>query len=164
MIPATLVLGCGTKPHRIALNVDARALPGVDRVMDLNAVPWDLPSAHFRTVIAEHVLEHAKDRLAFLNECHRVARPGGWMIVEVPHFKHHYAHGMLDHRWTFAHNSFDAQYNLDGKWRKVRVDYRIGTRGLWLRWERLGRVLAKYTGLVSGFRFYLQRGNDGNQP
>lgn len=153
---ATVVLGAGEKQYPNAFNVDDRRVPGT-RFLDLNAPTWWLQSDAFDTIIAEHVLEHATDRLAFLRHCYRIAKPGASLIVEVPHWKHHYAHGMLDHRSTFAHNSFDGQYVLDGMFVKTRVEYRLFTDlDLWLSWEPLGRFLARHTGMVSGLRFYLR--------
>jgi predicted SAM-dependent methyltransferase len=154
----TLVLGAGEKPYPGATNVDARAVPGIDIVQDLNERNWTrIPSDTFDTIIAEHIIEHVFDRLWFLEECRRVGKPGASLIIEVPHYKHIYAHSMLDHRWTFTHQSFDETYVIRGKIRKKRVEYRLFTdKDLWLRWERLGRILAKHTGLVSGLRFYLE--------
>jgi predicted SAM-dependent methyltransferase len=153
----TLVLGAGEKPYPGAVNVDLRPVPGIDIVQDLNAEHWEnIPSDAFDTIIAEHIIEHSKERLWFLDECRRIAKAGATVILEVPHYKHIYAHSMLDHRWTFTHQSFDETYVIRGKFKKQRVEYRLFTDlDLWLRWERLGRILAKHTGWVSGLRFYL---------
>ena len=35
-------------------------------------------------VVARHILEHAHDPSAFLQACARLARPGGWMVFEMP--------------------------------------------------------------------------------
>jgi predicted SAM-dependent methyltransferase len=154
----TIVLGAGEKPYPGSTNVDFRAVPGIDIVQDLNERNWaKIPSSTYDTIIAEHIIEHAFDRLWFLDECRRIAKPGGLLILEVPHYKHIYAHSMLDHRWTFTHQSFDETYVIRGKFRKQRVEYRLFTdKDVWLRWERLGRFLAKHTNLVSGLRFYIQ--------
>lgn len=155
----TLVLGAGDIPYPgvMTTNQDTRPLPGLDHVFDLDVMPWPLSGPWYDTIIAEHVLEHVRERLAFLDECHRLAVPGGTLIVEVPHYKHRYAFSMLDHRWFFTHNSFDPAYTIEGKFQKIRVEYRLfADLNLWLTWELLGRFLAKHTGLVSGLRFYLR--------
>jgi SAM-dependent methyltransferase len=70
------------------------ALPGVDYVAgDLDPAPGDLaldvtgtglPGASFDAVLCVHVLEHVPDDRAALRELHRLLRPGGWAIVQVP--------------------------------------------------------------------------------
>ena len=147
-----------------ATNVDIRKVPGVEIVQDLNEQHWtEIPSDTFDTIIAEHVIEHVRERLWFLDECRRVARPGATLILEVPHWKHIYAHSMLDHRWTFTHQSFDTMYVTKGKFEKLRVEYRLFTdRNLWTQNEKLGRTLAKHTGIISGLRFYLRVLKDPN--
>lgn len=159
LTPNVLVLGCGDHPIDGAVNVDSRPLPKVDTLHDLNFVPWPLSDGRFDLIVAEHILEHMTDPIAFLKEIHRVSRPGADVVIEVPHWKHHLAHGMPDHRTTWAHNSFDPTYVTAGKLEKIRVEYRLGCgpRFHWIKWQRLGRVLCKYTGLVSGLRFYLRR-------
>jgi len=140
-----------------------RQLPGVNLIHDLNVVPWPLTNGSFDRVVAEHILEHMADPMAFLREIHRVASIGALIEIEVPHWRHFLAHGMPDHRTTWAHNSFDPSYLLDGMFVKERVEFRLGDSPnfLWLRHTRsqwLGRQLCKRTGLVSGLRFYLRRG------
>ena len=155
---AVLVLGAGEKPYSGATNVDIREVPGVDIVQDLNEKRWNsIPSDSFDTIIAEHIIEHVAERLWFLDECRRIGKNGGTLILEVPHYKHIYAHSMLDHRWTFTHQSFDDSYVIRDRLTKLRVEYRLFTdKDVWLRWEKLGRFLAKHTNLVSGLRFYLR--------
>ena len=154
----TIVLGAGEKPYPGCTNVDFRAVPGIDIIQNLNEQYWsNIPSDQYDTIIAEHIIEHAFDRLWFLEECRRIAKSGATLILEVPHYKHIYAHSMLDHRWTFTHQSFDPTYVIQGKFQKIRVEYRLFTdKDVWLRWEKLGRFLAKHSNLVSGLRFYIE--------
>ena len=38
--------------------VDIFLYPEVDKILDLNNLPWDLPACHFETIYANHVIEH----------------------------------------------------------------------------------------------------------
>ncbi len=55
---------------------------GVDLTLDITAL--DLPDASFDAVVCVHVLEHVPDDAAAMRELHRVLRPGGWGVVQVP--------------------------------------------------------------------------------
>jgi SAM-dependent methyltransferase len=46
----------------------------------------DLPRRSYDVVSAFHVLEHMTDGLAFLRSIARWARPGGYVVIEVPNF------------------------------------------------------------------------------
>ncbi len=57
--------------------------PGVGMVtLDLTALHF--PDASFDAALCLHVLEHVADDEAAMSELHRVVRPGGWCLVEVP--------------------------------------------------------------------------------
>lgn len=151
------MLGAGNRPMRLATNVDMRPGPGINTVYDLRNTPWPLDTGRYQRVIAEHILEHMPDPTPFLDEVYRITKPHARVEIEVPHWKHHLAHARIDHRTTWAHNSFDGCYNTAGKFTKDRVAFRL-SGGKWLdRPQWLGRQLCKKTGLVSGLRFYLRR-------
>ncbi len=50
--------------------------------MDITQVP--LPDASVDVVFASHVLEHVPDDRAAMAELHRVLRPDGWAVLQVP--------------------------------------------------------------------------------
>lgn len=58
------------------------AMPGVDHVADLVALPF--PDASYDVVYASHVLEHVKDDRLALSEIRRVLAPGGVAILPIP--------------------------------------------------------------------------------
>ena len=41
-------------------------------------------SSHFRTILCQHVLEHAEDPQAVLESCRELLKPGGHLLVSVP--------------------------------------------------------------------------------
>jgi len=52
--------------------------------MDIHQIPF--PENHFDVVLCNHVLEHVADDIKAMHEIHRVLKPGGWAIMQVPFF------------------------------------------------------------------------------
>jgi SAM-dependent methyltransferase len=52
--------------------------------MDIHQIPF--PDNHFDAVLCNHVLEHVADDIKAMSEIHRVLKPGGWAIMQVPFF------------------------------------------------------------------------------
>jgi SAM-dependent methyltransferase len=50
--------------------------------MDIQSIPF--ADNHFDAIICNHVLEHVTDDTLAMREFHRVLRPGGWAILQVP--------------------------------------------------------------------------------
>jgi SAM-dependent methyltransferase len=66
---------CDLSPEQYAFANDLRRI-------DLTNLPY--PDASFDVVLANHVLEHVADNARALAEIHRVLRPGGWAMLQVP--------------------------------------------------------------------------------
>jgi predicted SAM-dependent methyltransferase len=97
--PLRLHIGCGQQAIAGWINIDSKALPGVDRVLDVRrGLPFRLVSA----IYAEHFLEHLPfdDGLAFLKECRRVLAPSGILRVSTPNLDWVYAT-----HYRFSHSS-----------------------------------------------------------
>ena len=117
-----LNLGCSNQILEGWVNVDCRQLPGVDRVVDLDATPWPWLDRSVDEIFMAHCLEHVKDPLAALRECRRVLKVGGKIIVKVPHasgrlayFPGHYTQFSSD--WFLAlSDSGNCQFGLDEMW------------------------------------------------
>ena len=85
-----LNLGCGTDHKEGYLNVDFRKLPGVDIVADLSSIPWAWMNGQVDEIMMLDFLEHfpyARTE-AILQECWRILKPGGKLIVQVPDLEH----------------------------------------------------------------------------
>lgn len=79
--PEPVLDAAGRRRHPDFLSIDI--VPGhAMRRMDLTAL--DLPSEDRDLVIAYHVLEHIRDDAAAMSEIHRVLKPDGVALVEVP--------------------------------------------------------------------------------
>jgi SAM-dependent methyltransferase len=52
--------------------------------MDIHSIPFD--ENQFDVVLCNHVLEHVNDDIQAMREIHRVLKPGGFAILQVPFF------------------------------------------------------------------------------
>ena len=156
-------LGLETIPQIEATNVDIRNYPTTDIIQDLSLEHWDkLPSNYFDVVIAEHVAEHVPNRLWFVNECLRITKSNGLLIIEVPNWKHDSAHCTLEHYTTWGRAIFNDSYinNYGQDWKIEKVVYRVSNPFTWkstyIKGEFLGREIDRFTSMISGLRFFIR--------
>jgi SAM-dependent methyltransferase len=146
-----LNVGCGNRLVTGAVNHDrVKHRPEVDVVHDLNVRPWPWADASFDKVVALAVLEHLDiDLVASLDECHRILRPGGQLVVKLPMWDMERSYDDPTHRWFFTLGSLDQfcpetergrQYGFytPRKWKFVKRPQRnrAGT-SLWATMEAL---------------------------
>jgi SAM-dependent methyltransferase len=83
--PDAVIANVGGGPRRYGanvINIDVEALPGVDLIGVAENVP--LADASCDGAVLQAVLEHVRDADLTLRELHRVLKPGGSLLVEVP--------------------------------------------------------------------------------
>ena len=56
--------------------------PWADHHFDCHDIPFE--DASFDVLMANHLMEHVQDDRRVLAEFHRVLRPGGWAVLQVP--------------------------------------------------------------------------------
>jgi SAM-dependent methyltransferase len=147
---SALDLGCGGRKLPGATGVDALALPGVDVVHDLEIRPWPFADEAFDLVFANHFLEHTEDVLATLGEAHRILKPGGRLVIQVPYFRSTDAVSDPTHRHLFTSASLD--YVIKGtKLEKYSyTPFKFTRIGFWYGWPQRSR-----NPLVRRFKTYL---------
>jgi SAM-dependent methyltransferase len=128
-----LHLGCGRTILPGWVNLDAMQGPGVDVVTDLDEcgkVPLPFADDSFDEFLASHLFEHLRAPLPFMQELHRIARPGAKAVFRVPY-------GSSDDAWedpthvricfldTFGYFSqpfyWRADYGYRGDWQVEHV-------------------------------------------
>jgi SAM-dependent methyltransferase len=67
---------------------------------------FGVPDESFVTVYASHVLEHIKDVNTALKNWYRILKPGGHLIVLVPHRDRYEKRKVLPSRWNPDHKWF----------------------------------------------------------
>lgn len=111
-----LDLGCGKNKKEGFTGVDSRKFDGVDIVADLTK-PWQWYDAIIEEVHCSHFVEHltAPERIHFVNELHRVMRPGAKATIVTPHWCSTRAYGDLTHQWPPVCEMW--YFYLNRKWR-----------------------------------------------
>jgi len=102
-----LDVGCGNNKAPGAWGIDLDPKSQADVICDLDHYPWPLADGQFEEILCNHVVEHVADVMRFVQEIHRVARPGALVQVVTPHYtspssyadpthRHHFAAGVPD--------------------------------------------------------------------
>ncbi len=129
-----LDFGCGGRKLPGAVGMDILKLPGVDIVHDVNSRPWPVKDDTFDLTFGNHVLEHVDDILGTLGELHRITKPGGHVVVQVPYFRCVDAFNDPTHEHFFATQTLD--YCIEGT--KLSdyhyTNFLFRKRGFWYGW------------------------------
>ena len=101
-----LCLGCGNKPLSGFINVDLYNKTFADEIVDLNE---KLPYADesIEVVYSDNVFEHIENILQLMQECNRILKKGGFLIIRVPYFRSRYAYIDPTHKHFFTLGSMN---------------------------------------------------------
>ena len=104
-----LNVGAGNRIIKGAINHDrVKHRQEIDVAHDLNELPWPWGDETFDKIVALAVFEHLDiDLVASLNECHRILRPGGHLVIKLPLQSGANAYDDPTHRWFFTLRSLD---------------------------------------------------------
>lgn len=152
-----LDVGCGGRKLLGSMGMDILKLPGVDVVHSFNQTPWPFADNTFDLVLMNHALEHVGDVVAVMNELHRVLKPSGHAVIQVPYFRctdayndpthtHFFTAGTLDY---FVKDSGLSKYAYSG-------DKLFAKKGFWYGWPHrssnpLREAFKKFIHAHSGF-------------
>lgn len=116
-------LGCGKNKREGFLGVDTIDFDGVDVVLDIGKDRWPWDDDSVEEAHASHVVEHLKpgERIHFVNELHRVLKPGGKATIIVPHWCASRAYGDLTHQWPPVVEFWF--YYLNAEWRATNAPH-----------------------------------------
>jgi predicted SAM-dependent methyltransferase len=102
-----LNLGSGGKPLKGYVNVDSSSrAPGVDKIVDLDTMPWPFADDSSDEIVMDNCLEHLVNHTKAMQEIHRILKPGCTAIITVPHFTWQLAFADPTHRHFFAYPTF----------------------------------------------------------
>ena len=148
-----LLAGAGEGEPFRAVRADLRSQVQPDVVLDLNA-PLPFAAATFDGIYAFSVLEHLDDTLAALGEFHRIVRPGGRVVLLVPHFANAAAFTDPTHRRFFSASSFD--YVVPDSPSGLFDDYGF-YESYRYRYRRRLLMLERPWNLIPGFQSWVNR-------
>lgn len=113
--PLRINLGAGADPLEGYVNVDMLDLPGIDVVHNFMDFPYpfgDESATHIKAVdVLEHLDHYTADRrpavIAFIEECHRILKPGGELFIQTPGYRAEFAWQDPTHVRPFHPKTFD---------------------------------------------------------
>ena len=137
-----LDLGCGENKVPNSIGLDNVQLPGVDVEHDLLDFPYPFDNESMDKIYLRHVIEHfAIENINFImNECNRILKNDGFLVITVPHVFSISAFIDPTHRsfFTFGsgyfwdENSSKAYYKeFQMKWKLIKTVCRVN----WFDWK-----------------------------
>lgn len=96
-------LGSGFQQYEGVIGVDIIRSAQIKH--DLNVTPWPIESNSADVCVAFHSFEHLADIVKTMNEVHRILKPGGKVIIEVPFYRSPTAFQDPTHKIFFAASS-----------------------------------------------------------
>ena len=134
MVEKKLNLGSFIRPLPGFVNVDREPWDGVDKICDLNVLPWPFKDEEFDQVRAVDVIEHlgGLSKWEIVGEIARITKKGGRVTIGVPNGFHHVALACLQHAHWFWLTSFDPSYSqpwftllrIETSWLPYRFPFR----------------------------------------
>lgn len=112
--PFKLDIACGQNKTAGYYGVDIAKADGVDMVYDLEKFPWPFPDNSVDEAVCSHYIEHTKDIIKFMNEVHRILKPGAKILIVAPYYNSMRAWQDPTHTRVISETSF-LYYNKD--WR-----------------------------------------------
>ena len=99
-----LNLGAGNRIIKGAVNHDLwKHRPEIDVIHNLNYVPWPWPDDSFDEIQAISIFEHLGITLVqAMDECWRILKPSGQLIVKYPLWNTPTVHDDPTHRWYWS--------------------------------------------------------------
>jgi SAM-dependent methyltransferase len=139
-------LGCGAYKKKECVNLDVNWDCRPDIVANLEVIPYPFKENTFDCVEADHVLEHLSAPFEVMQDIFRILKPGGKLIIRVPHFSRAMTHPQ--HKRGFD-VTFPLYFNKDFTGGYTGVEYTC--ERIRLRWFAQRRLMKDH---LSVFTYY----------
>ncbi len=112
-----LNLGCGKDIKKGYLNVDFEKFNGVDKIFNLNKVPYPFKNNSVEEILMYNILEHLNDPYGIMKEVCRIMKINAIIHIQVPHFSSNSVWGDIQHKrgfssGTFTHDNILSMFKL----------------------------------------------------
>jgi SAM-dependent methyltransferase len=87
--------------------VDMRKTDAVDVQHDLSVYPWPFEDEQFENGLAQDIIEHMLHVIPFMDECWRIIKPGGKLLIRTTYFESEQSYKDPTHFHFFTLDSFD---------------------------------------------------------
>lgn len=146
-----LDVGCGLnkRPHSVGLDRNRDTAADVIGDIDRGTLPFR--DSLFDEVWLVHVIEHVENVVKTIEEAHRVAKPGGRIILETPHYTDFSSFCDPTHRWHL--NTFSFRYFTEEGGFSYYSRSRLRQRRLHVKLLRLWKLLGFEMAVNRSFAF-----------
>ena len=166
-----LDLACGNSKKEGFLGVDIAKLPTVDKVCNLKKFPWPWKKESVEEIFSSHFFEHLKgqERIKFMEEAHRILKPGSKMTIVVPYYASMRAIQDPTHEWPpvceasflYFNRAWMAQNKLEHYGIKCNFDfsycYNMAPEWASRHIEAQGAAIKNYINIVSDIQVVLTK-------
>ncbi|MGD0499548.1 MAG: class I SAM-dependent methyltransferase [Bryobacteraceae bacterium] len=161
-----LDVGCGIRKQSGAIGIDRNPASRADVLVDLDRPPYPFAANSFDRVTAIHAIEHLSDVIRAMEEFHRLARPGGTVRIETPHYTDfssfcdptHKSHlNSFSFRY-FGEDHGGFGYYSPARYREISVHVRLLALWRWLGFEFLVNHSRRFRRFWEHYLCYVVRG------
>lgn len=130
-------MGCGKNKVAGAVGLDSNPRTDADVIHDLGDLPYPFEDDEFDLIVSRHVIEHVPDVVGFVEELHRITKPGGRIELLTPHYTNpDWANDPThrNHFNSYSFNSFIPEKQVFDFYSEVRLqplDIRVSLANLW---------------------------------
>ncbi|MBN8729780.1 MAG: class I SAM-dependent methyltransferase [Acidobacteria bacterium] len=155
-----LDVGCGINKFPGAIGIDRIAGTRADVLCELDHFPYPFRDSQFDQVRAIHVIEHVADVIRTMEEFHRLARPGGRIVLSTPHYTDFSSFCDPTHRWHLNSFSFryfgsdNAGYGYYSPVRLREISVRVKLLAFW-RWLGFEFLVNRFPRFRRFWEYYL---------
>jgi len=135
-------LGSGHSRYPNVKGIDLLADRGADIVHNLDSAPWPIADSSVDLLVSFQTFEHLSDLVVAMQEVHRVLKPGGQLVVEVPYFRHPGAFQDPTHKHFFTAVTMEY-FCRTAKRGPVYTTFAFTQKGFWYGWPRSNSFLAR---------------------
>jgi len=119
-----LDIGCGPNKFPGAVGLDHHPASDADVLADFEQGYFPFADDSFDRVICSHVIEHVRSPVRLMEECWRVLKPGGTLLVKTPHYTHWTSWGDPTHYHHFGSHAL-RQFTQPGSTVYYRCFYSL---------------------------------------